>query len=681
MRVLSGFFLIMTLLLFTGCGGAGDASQSSVGENTSSGEGGTNPVEPNPNDPNPSPNPSPTPAPGGATPGDIVAASEPDPNGSYPTLGQTLQANPDPLVEPNSDRIVPVIGITAQPNAYIGGNNGTIQLGAADNIGGSGLRDIECNIDGAGYTSCGSTLDMSELSEGIHTVTARAIDWDDNVSTEVSYSFYVDQTVPTVNIAQAPPAATADVNAAFTFQATDIGSGVSHYECRIGSGSLANCNDQTAFQGLPEGPHTVYVQAVDNVGNISPMTTHDWVVDLSPPMINVQTQPASIVYIDSPDPIVNFNVMDQYSPNNIMTTCLLNGVAINCASGTDLAVATAQPATYTLVVTATDALGHSTSETINWQSVRETEDRSTNLAVGDVRPVDILFVVDNSGSMAFERSNLAQRIAGMINIIDGLDWQIAVTSTDSTTNDAKSDGNFVELIGMPGQYILDSNMDPALAQSVFGNTVQNFGGGSGTEEGIHSSKRVIDRYVNGETQHTNFIRNGADLSIVVLSDEDERSNGVDVRTTPQQFVNYVNNTFNNQKNMVFHSIITRPGDSACLSGEGAAYGNTYDALSRLTGYGEAGGAIIGSVCSNDYTSQLADIGQSVLDLQNSIQLSCVPFDADNDGTPEVMISYRTDAGQPYTVYTAPRTFSNDRVVFNDLLPPGDYKADYKCKIN
>ncbi len=677
MRLLSGLLLVLSLFLFIGCGGAGDAAQpASDDSNTSTGTGGD--VTPTPN---PTPDPDPDPVPVQPVPGDIVAASEPDPNATYPPLGQAIEPTPDPFVEPNTDYEKPIIGITSQPNPYIASSAGTIQLQAADNTGGSGLRDIECSIDGSAYSSCSETVAMDNLSEGLHTLTARAIDWDDNMSTEVSYTFYVDQTPPTVSIANAPVAATKDVSAAFEFQSADGGSGVSHYRCKIEDGSYANCSDQELLENLSEGQHTLTVQAVDNVGNTSAPLTHDWVVDLSPPIINVVKQPTAVVYVDDPDPILNFDVSDVYSPNNVSVECKLNGVIVACASGNDYPTPANQPASFTYEITATDALGHSSTQTITWQAVNEAENRSTSIMVGDIRPVDILFVVDNSGSMSFERSNLAERIDGMINIIDGLDWQIAVTSTDVTNTDNKSDGKFIELIGMPGNYILDSSMDPATAQSVFGNTVQNFGGGSGREEGIHASRRVIERYVDGNVQHRSFIRDGADLSIVVLSDEDESSNGQDVRTTPQQFVNLVDTTFNNQKNMVFHSIITRPGDSTCLSGQGAAYGNTYDELSRLTGYGEQGGAIIGSVCNQDYTSQLADIGQSVKDLQNSIKLECAPFDANMDGTPEVAVLYRADAQQAYAPYNAPNTISNDRVIFNDLLPPGDYKVDYKCKIN
>ena len=133
--------------------------------------------------------------------------------------------------------------------------------------------------------------------------------------------------------------------------------------------------------------------------------------------------------------------------------------------------------------------------------------------------------------------------------------------------------------------------------------------------------------------------------------------------------------------MVFHSIIAKPGDTDCLNGEGANAGDEYDALSRLTGFGETGGAIIGSVCETDYANQLKDIGQSVKDLQNSIKLQCNPFDADSDGTPDVQVYYRLDSNANYVLYNGTRSFNNDRVIFDDLLPPGDYKVDYQCRIN
>ncbi len=46
--------------------------------------------------------------------------------------------------------------------------------------------------------------------------------------------------------------------------------------------------------------------------------------------------------------------------------------------------------------------------------------------------VDVLFVVDSSGSMANERAALGSRLANFTSGLVGLDWQICVTSTDPT---------------------------------------------------------------------------------------------------------------------------------------------------------------------------------------------------------------------------------------------------------
>lgn len=681
MRLFSGTLILMSLTLLVGCGGGGAAGTSNSDSNTAA---STDPATDGNNsgsNTTPSPTPTPTPTPTGPQPGDLVASSEPDPNAQYPNLTKNTQAAPDPTVEPHTDYVVPVIAISSQPAAYIGTTSGTIELIAADNEGGAGLKDIQCNIDGAGMQSCDGTVQLTQLSEGTHTITAIAEDWDGNKSTEVSYTFYVDTTAPTVAIKEAPQPGTTDSSANFTFEGSDGGSGLSTYKCQLDDNNVGNCNDKESLENLSEGQHTMTVTAVDNVGNQSTPATYHWVVDHSAPIIDVVQQPSSTVYVGDNTPNLNFNVSDTYSPDGITTECTLNGKTISCPAGNDLNLPANQPADNTLVIVATDTLGNSSSTTIHWQAVNEAEARSTSLTVGDIRPVDILFVIDNSGSMNYERSNLAQRIDGMISVIDGLDWQIGVISTDSTNDNTYSDGRLVPFSDLAGTYILDSQMDVATAQSAFGNTVQNMPEGTGNEEGIYSSKRMIERYLAGNTNENQFIRPGADLSIVVLSDEDETSNGSNNRISPQGFVNFVNNSFNSQKNMVFHSIITRPGDSACLNGEGASYGNTYDELSRLTGYGEPGGAIIGSVCNEDYTGQLSDIGQSVKDLQNSIKLECAPFDINKDGQPDLSISSRADANSNYSTYNAPYTLNNDRVIFDDLLPPGDYKVDYNCKIN
>lgn len=71
--------------------------------------------------------------------------------------------------------------------------------------------------------------------------------------------------------------------------------------------------------------------------------------------------------------------------------------------------------------------------------------------IAPLRNVDILFVIDNSGSMAAEQANLAANLAPMIERLEdeevAADYRIAVTTTDvadgACTSTGPEDGNFV----------------------------------------------------------------------------------------------------------------------------------------------------------------------------------------------------------------------------------------------
>ena len=48
--------------------------------------------------------------------------------------------------------------------------------------------------------------------------------------------------------------------------------------------------------------------------------------------------------------------------------------------------------------------------------------------------VDVLVVVDNSGSMSVEQSNMGMRFASFLSRLQGLDWQVGIVTTDVQTN-------------------------------------------------------------------------------------------------------------------------------------------------------------------------------------------------------------------------------------------------------
>jgi hypothetical protein len=217
----------------------------------------------------------------------------------------------------------------------------------------------------------------------------------------------------------------------------------------------------------------------------------------------------------------------------------------------------------------------------------------------------------------------------------------------------------LELTGARGEYILDSGMVESQAQTLLSNTLQREEQGYSAEQGIKATYRVLEKNLKGETpQHNRLIRDGAHFAALVISDEDESAN--EMRNDPHNLLklisdNYVGKAFS------FHSIITIPGDTACKSGHGYAYGNRYKTLSDLTG------GVIGSVCENDYTPQVVGIANGIRDLLKTLTLECEPL----AGKP--LIVYKS--GVPYS-----GAFSKDGVnlCFANELDAGDYSVEYSC---
>jgi len=86
-----------------------------------------------------------------------------------------------------------------------------------------------------------------------------------------------------------------------------------------------------------------------------------------------------------------------------------------------------------------------------------TGDGPTGDPVVDNHPVDILFVIDNSGSMGEEQQLLSENLPAFLNVLDGYqaDYRIAITTTDSGNPRCpqaiyKSEG---------GQFVLSSCLD------------------------------------------------------------------------------------------------------------------------------------------------------------------------------------------------------------------------------
>lgn len=298
--------------------------------------------------------------------------------------------------------------------------------------------------------------------------------------------------------------------------------------------------------------------------------------------------------------------------------------------------------------------------------------------------VDIVFVDDNSGSMSFEQSQLADRFSSFISNLDGrkIDYRIGVITTDissdqteSTADNSASSGQYnpprvinnngslqngelIEFSG--GRKFLSSNDSGRVSdfmaiikrpetlqcesflkqypssQPPTSGMFQNCP--SGDERGIFSANLFL-------TRKYQLLREDADVAFVFLSDEDTRS-GLYLNSVLEDFTLELNDrveTFiENSKKFVTgrkvsaHSIIVKPGDTQCEAEQNKqmgpvaispTYGVTFNQIKGSQGRqyakaSEATGGIIGSICSSDYGALLKDISTKIADQATQISLAC-----------------------------------------------------------
>ncbi|MBO9666154.1 MAG: hypothetical protein J7501_05020 [Bdellovibrio sp.] len=400
-------------------------------------------------------------------------------------------------------------------------------------------------------------------------------------------------------------------------------------------------------------------QFKDVDGRVSDCVSSSIVIDEAGPQIIFAKYPSTTVEEGSDVEIV-FTVTDDGAGVDSVT-CEFAGVAKTCGAGSNtVKIPKMVAGTYTLAVSATDKLNHASGKSITFQVSSMYKQMVQNVGVTAANKVDILIVIDNSGSMEYEQKNMASRVKNLLSVIKGLDWQIAVTTTDPR-DITLGDGRLVQLSGKKGQYILTSAMTDADAQATLGATLQRSETGSGSEQGIYVTYRAIERSLAASGGNVNFIRPDAQLAALVISDEDESANAT--KNDPQSLLNFISSTYKGQKAFSFHSIITRPGDTACKATNGYAYGYRYEQISKLTG------GVIGDVCAADYAAQVQGIAEGVRKTLKTITLSCTPV---VDSLRSVTVLKDGQA------YTAKNSLQGLNLVFDDMLPVGQYQVYYSC---
>ena len=140
---------------------------------------------------------------------------------------------------------------------------------------------FECQMDSGGYTSCTSPKSYTELTEGSHSFSVKAIDSAGNTdSTPASYTWTIDTTAVEISITSQPLNPTNSISADFSFTSTETAT----FECQIDNSGYTACTSPKSYTGLTGGSHKFDIKATDLAGNTnSTPASYTWTIDITAP--------------------------------------------------------------------------------------------------------------------------------------------------------------------------------------------------------------------------------------------------------------------------------------------------------------------------------------------------------------------------------------------------------------
>jgi hypothetical protein len=238
----------------------------------------------------------------------------------------------------------------------------------------------------------------------------------------------------------------------------------------------------------------------------------------------------------------------------------------------------------------------------------------------EVTSADILFVIDNSGSMGVWQTALTDNFSSFISVfaVTGIDYQIAVITTDSPD--------------FRGPILTDSTID---LETEF--TDQAIAGtyGSAMEKGLHYAELTTTAGGDAEPG-SDFLRDDSKLIIIFISDEKDWSS-----KTVTEYESHFKSLKASDSMVVTHAVV---GDSpsGCSSTTTtwarADYGEGYIEVSALMG-----GEFV-SICSSDWGTDLETLAHDSI-LQRSFELTDTPYEdtivVEVDGAEVVDWSYNS----------------------------------------
>lgn len=258
--------------------------------------------------------------------------------------------------------------------------------------------------------------------------------------------------------------------------------------------------------------------------------------------------------------------------------------------------------------------------------------------------VDILWIVDNSGSMASSQQNLANNFSSFIQEFQtkNLDFRMGITGTDAwldrfygsdpctelrdgpiKTNYSTGD---CEYAGTHNGYRILTPSTPNLTD-VFVNNIKQGVNATGDERPFMSLMDVFNKPLNA-----GFLRDTSYLAVIILTDEDDTSHDGnrlfphgDSRLHPvTNYVSYLDTLTNSSGATRRYSVNTIAiQDQNCVDQLSVPSWNGQVIGHRVNEFADLTGGLRANICGN-FAVELAAIADNILSLATQFYLSRIP---------------------------------------------------------
>ena len=141
---------------------------------------------------------------------------------------------------------------------------------------------FKCDLDGGGFASCTSPDALGTLADGSHTFGVEAVDGNGHPTQISSYTWTIDTSAPALAATPSDPSA----NTTPSFPFTD--SSYSTFKCRLDGGGFGSCSSPDALGSLPDGLHTIRIEAFDADHVATQITTFSWHVSTGAPTFTAE---------------------------------------------------------------------------------------------------------------------------------------------------------------------------------------------------------------------------------------------------------------------------------------------------------------------------------------------------------------------------------------------------------